>query len=137
MLDINLIREQPDLVRKALADRQMAPDPVDAVLELDEQRRSLIQEVEALKAERNLVSKEIGRRKDAQERQRRISAMRAVGEQIDELDERLRVVDDQLSRTMSEIPNIPDPLPWGVHLIGVAFDSATGNLTYFTDPLPY
>jgi seryl-tRNA synthetase len=115
MLDINLIREQPDLVRKALADRQMAPDPVDAVLELDEQRRSLIQEVEALKAERNLVSKEIGRMKDAQERQRRISAMRLVGEQIDELDERLRVVDDRLNRTMSEIPNIPDTrTPYGV-----------------------
>ena len=115
MLDINLIREQPDLVRKALADRQMAPDPVDAVLELDEQRRALIQEVEALKAERNVVSKEIGRMKDAQERERRISAMRAVGEQINDLDERLRSVDDRLRELMSELPNIPDPrTPYGV-----------------------
>ena len=64
MLDINILREQPDLVRKNLRDRQMDPAPVEQILELDEQRRSLIQEVETLKANRNAVSKEIGRMKD-------------------------------------------------------------------------
>ncbi len=53
MLDTNLIREQPDLVRKALSDRQMDPAPVDRILELDARRRVLLTEVEALKAERN------------------------------------------------------------------------------------
>ena len=47
MLDINLIREQPDLVRKALSDRQMDPAPVDRILELDARRRILLTEVEA------------------------------------------------------------------------------------------
>ena len=47
MLDINLIREQPDLVRKALRDRQMDPSPVDAILELDERRRGMLTEVES------------------------------------------------------------------------------------------
>ena len=42
MLDINMIREKPELVRQALLDRQMDADPVDRVLALDEQRRALI-----------------------------------------------------------------------------------------------
>ncbi len=56
MLDVNLIREKPDLVRKALSDRQMDPAPVDSILELDARRRVLLTEVEALKsrAERGL-----------------------------------------------------------------------------------
>ena len=61
MLDINLIRENPDLVRTSLRNRQMDASPVDEILRLDEKRRSLLTQVEALKAERNTVSKEIGR----------------------------------------------------------------------------
>ena len=61
MLDINLLRENPDIVRKALQDRQSDPAPVDAILQLDEKRRTLLNEVEQLKAERNVVSKEIGK----------------------------------------------------------------------------
>ena len=70
MLDLNLIRENPDLVRTALKNRQMDASPVDEILRLDEKRRSLLTQVEALKAERNAVSKEIGRSKDATERER-------------------------------------------------------------------
>jgi len=115
MLDINLIREQPDLVRKALQDRQMDAGPVDDVLQQDETRRALIQEVENLKAQRNLVSKEIGRLKEPDERQAKIEAMRDVGDQITELDDRLRVVDAELHRVMEIIPNIPDPrTPYGI-----------------------
>ena len=63
MLDINIIRETPDVVRKSLSDRQMDPSPVDAILQLDEKRRTLLSQVEVLKAERNTVSKEIGQMK--------------------------------------------------------------------------
>ena len=108
MLDINLIRENPDIVREALRKRQADPEPVDRVLELDEERRRLIQQVEALKAERNTVSKEIGKMKDQDARQEKIDQMRAVGEQIDALDQNLREVEGQLNGLMSEIPNIPD-----------------------------
>ena len=61
MLDINLIREKPDLIRTALQNRQLASSPVDDILRLDEKRRALLTEVERLKAERNAVSKEIGK----------------------------------------------------------------------------
>jgi len=115
MLDLNLLREQPDLVRKSLADRQMDPGPVDQILALDEKRRELIQQTETLKAERNTVSKEIGRMKDPAERQARIEAMRAVGDQISQLDDELRTVENDLNEILSGIPNIPDEAtPYGV-----------------------
>ena len=109
MLDINLIRENPDIVREALRKRQADPDPVDQVLKLDEERRRLIQQVELLKAVRNTVSKEIGQMNDQGARQEKIDQMRGVGEQIDALDQNLRTVEGQLVTLMSEIPNIPDP----------------------------
>ena len=84
MLDINLIREKSDLVRKALKDRQMDSSPIDSILQLDEKRRALLGQVEILKAERNTVSKEIGQLKDAPARQSKIEAMRVVGDQIAE-----------------------------------------------------
>jgi seryl-tRNA synthetase len=115
VLDINLIRENPDIVREALRKRQADPEPVDQVLKLDEERRILIQQVETLKAERNTVSKEIGKMKDQGARQEKIDQMRAVGEQIDALDQNLRAVEEQLGTIMSLIPNIPDPdVPLGV-----------------------
>ncbi len=114
MLDINLIREQPDVVRQALSVRQMESSPVEQVLDLDARRRNLIQKVESLKAERNLVSKEIGRMKDAVEREAKIEAMRAVGKRIAELDESLRAVEGELNDVLALISNIPDPrTPFG------------------------
>ena len=109
MLDINLIRENPDLVRQSLRNRQMEAAPVDSILALDEKRRALIQEAETLKAERNAVSKEIGRMKDAAERQAKIDAMRAVGDRIGALDEELRQVEGERDGILAMIPNIPDP----------------------------
>lgn len=109
MLDINLIREKPEIVREAMQKRQMDAAPVERVLALDEQRRAIIQQVELLKAERNAVSKEIGRTKDPAERQAKIEAMRAVGERIEGLDGQLREVENQLNAETATIPNIPDP----------------------------
>jgi seryl-tRNA synthetase len=109
MLDINLLREKPEVVRQSMLNRQMDASPVDAVLELDEQRRALILEVEALKAERNTVSKEIGRMKAPAERQAKIDAMRQVGDRIAILDEQLRQVEEKFTQTIAILPNLPDP----------------------------
>lgn len=114
MLDINLIREKPDLVRKALKDRQDNPTSVDAILQLDEKRRVLLNQVEALKAERNIVSKEIGQMKDASARQQKVEAMRAVGDQISALDKQVAEVETELHAIASTLPNIPDErTPYG------------------------
>jgi seryl-tRNA synthetase len=108
MLDLNLIRENPDLVRTALKNRQMDISPIDDILRLDEKRRSLLTQVEALKAERNAVSKEIGRSKDTSEREKKIAAMREVGDRISTLDKEVAEVEVDLHATTSAIPNIPD-----------------------------
>lgn len=115
MLDLNLIRENPGLVRKALRDRQDSPAAIDSILALDEQRRALLVEVESLKAERNAVSKEISKMKDPAQRQAKIEAMRIVGDQIAGLDGRVNEVEAELNRLTSTLPNIPDErAPYGV-----------------------
>jgi seryl-tRNA synthetase len=108
MLDLNLIRERPDLVRTALRNRQMDPSPVDDLLRLDEQRRALLTQVETLKAERNIVSKAIGTMKDAAGREQKIAAMREVGEKIAALDKEVAEVEAELNSILSALPNIPD-----------------------------
>jgi seryl-tRNA synthetase len=109
MLDINLIRENPEQVRHSLKIRQMDTSPVDRVLDLDVERKELIKQTETLKAERNVVSKEISQMKDPAARQIKIDAMRNVGDQIAALDDRLRQVDADLQSIAATIPNIPFP----------------------------
>ena len=114
MLDINLIRENPDVVRESLRNRQMDPAPVDDVLKLDVDRRGLLSEVETLKAERNKASKEISQIKDKDERQAKIDAMRQVGDQIAELDGRVHDVETTLQDIVASIPNLLDSrTPYG------------------------
>jgi seryl-tRNA synthetase len=108
MLDLNVIREKPDLVRTSLRNRQMEATSVDEILRLDEQRRALLTQVEALKAERNVVSKEIGKLKDATEREKKIAAMREVGDRITALDTEVTEVESELNTLTAALPNIPD-----------------------------
>jgi seryl-tRNA synthetase len=109
MLDIRLIREQPDLVKAALGRTGVDPAQVDAVLAYDEQRRALLREVEQLKALRNAVSKEIGKMSDAAARDAKIAEMRAVGDRIAELDRELAAVEEQQYAALMELRNLPHP----------------------------
>jgi len=117
MLDINIIRENPELVRQTLKNRQLESSSVDDILKLDGKRRSLLTQVEQLKAERNAVSKEIGKTlapgasagvKDAPEREKKIAAMREVGDRIAALDKEVAGVEAELTSLTSTLPNIPD-----------------------------
>ncbi len=109
MLDIRLFREQPDDVREGL--RKLGEDPgiVDQIVRADEERRRLLTEVERLKAERNTVSKVIGKMADKTERDARIAEMRTVGDRITELDRAEAEVVSDLERLMLHVPNLPDP----------------------------
>ena len=106
MLDLRFIRENPDLVKEALV-KLNTTAPIDEILSLDEQRRGLLSEVEALKARRNTVSKEIGKMKDGDRRQALIEEMREVGERIKGLDDQVRQVEEQLDEAMLQVPNMP------------------------------
>ena len=107
MLDIDLIRNQPDLIREALRRRNDDTAIVDIVAELDIQRRDVLRQVESLRAERNRVSKEIGRMKDQISRQARITEMRTVGQRLSELEHSLREIEAQFYAQQLWLPNIP------------------------------
>src|SRR5215472_17882239 len=117
MLDLNLLRNDPETVKAAVRARQ-TPElvaTVDQVLALDSRRRELLKEVEALKAERNTASKAISRLKDPGEREARIAEQKGMGERIAGLDDEVRQVDEQLQSAMSTLPNLPDPrTPFGI-----------------------
>ncbi|MEW6716917.1 MAG: serine--tRNA ligase [Chloroflexota bacterium] len=139
MLDIELFRNHPELVRQALKKRYLDTAPVDQVIELDIQRRERIQKVEALRAERNIVSKEIGSMKDAAKRQEKIEAMRSVGEAINTLEIELRKVEAELLDLLSSFPNILDEnVPVGADESENVVIKSVGDLPEFDfQPLPH
>lgn len=115
MLDIQIFREDPDLVRQALQKRHQDTAPVDEVIELDGKRRELLQEVERLRSERNQGSKAIGKTKDPQERQEKIDAMAALGEKLENLENELKAVEPALLSLVGAFPNLPDDrVPVGI-----------------------
>jgi len=107
MLDINLVRNQPDIVRASMKARRLDA-PIDRALELDGQRRSLLTEVEKLKAERNAASKAISQIKDPAEKQAKIAEQKGLGDKIAALDDQVRQVEAELDTLLSGIPNVLD-----------------------------
>ena len=126
MLDIRLLREEPDRVRRALALRHTEA-PLEEAIALDAERRELLTEVEGLRAEKNTVSKEIGElaramkgpdTKEAKHAEHRRSDLMArssfIGEKLDGMEARLSKLDEKLRTVLLEIPNIPaDTAPEG------------------------
>jgi len=107
MLDIKLIREYPEVVRAGIRRRGDDPAQVDALLAVDERRRALITQVEALKAERNAVSKEISKLKNPAEREGKIAASRELGERIAELDRQAAEAEAEFNQMLLWLPNLP------------------------------
>ncbi|MBZ0269835.1 serine--tRNA ligase [bacterium] len=108
MLDLRLVREEPDRVRRGAADKGIEVD-VDAILRLDEERRKILVDVEELQRQRNTRSKEIGRRKQAgEDASEDAAAVREIGERIKEMEERRKRMDADLHAAMLEVPNLPD-----------------------------
>lgn len=106
MLDLQLIRNEPEQVKEAI-ETLGAQAPIEEILELDEKRRELLQEVEGLRHERNVTSKKIGQMKDEDERQKLIDAMGEVNDRIKSLEAGLRDVDEALEAALYLVPNLP------------------------------
>ena len=117
MLDIKFVRENPDLVDKACESRQNAHWDREKFFELDEERRSVIAEVEALRAARNSASKEIGqlmREGKKEEAEAKKAEVAANKERIATLDDRRDTVEKELFDLVAAIPNIPhEDVPYG------------------------
>jgi len=138
MLSLQFIREHPDIVRQSLEDRH-TDGPLDEILELDARRRTLLQEVERLKADRNAAGKRIGAANDPAERQRMIDEMRGVSERIDALEPQLREVEEQLEALALQLPNILDPsVPLGADEAANVVVRTSGEARAFDfPPLPH
>jgi seryl-tRNA synthetase len=109
VLDLKLIREDPDGVRLALARRGAgAADGLDRVIELDSRRRQLLPELEGLRAEQNEANTRIRAAADAGERQREIDAMRSVAARAKALEQELGEVEVELTQVLAPLPNLPD-----------------------------
>ena len=105
MLSMQTIRERTAEVRQACADR-FTDVPIDRILELDTSYRTLLGEVEALRAERNRASKEIGGARDPGERAQLIEAQRAAGDRIGATEEQMRVAEASLQELLLQVPNL-------------------------------
>ncbi len=111
MLDIKLIREKPDFVRQRLATRGAGDEKlIDEIFEMDEKRRKAIAEVEALKATRNRISKEIGLlmgQKKLVEAEARKAETRGLGEKIDAFDTLAKTAESRRNELLLSLPNLP------------------------------
>jgi seryl-tRNA synthetase len=107
MLDIKIIRENPDLVRQSLKDRNLKLD-LDVLLKADDNRRQALKEMEALRAERNKANDEIAvflkEKKDAKPK---IDSMKEISSRIGALEAGLKDIDAELAKLILNIPNIP------------------------------
>ncbi|MCC7569618.1 MAG: serine--tRNA ligase [Candidatus Methanofastidiosa archaeon] len=107
MLDIRLIREQPDLVRDNLAKRGMDLGRVQEITDIDERRRSAITKANALKKERNDVAMHIRDAKSSGiDVAPEIERMRAINGDITALDAEVKGLEEELSRLLMRMPNI-------------------------------
>ena len=114
MLDLKFIRENPEIVKESLKNRNQKLD-IDQLLKFDEERRKLLSEVEALKGQRNKANDEITILVKAKKNPKDvIDQMKGVSQKIAELDKKVEEVDQNIAKIVYIIPNIPDKsLPVG------------------------
>ena len=114
MLDIKFVRENPEIVKQNIRNKfqDSKLELVDEALKLDQENRDIKKEVEALRAGRNKISKQIGalmaqgKREEAEEAKKQVTAN---SERMAELDKREKEVEEKLLKIMMVIPNIIDP----------------------------
>ncbi|MEY2565231.1 MAG: seryl-tRNA synthetase [Verrucomicrobiota bacterium] len=112
MLDIRLIREQPDMVKTRIATRGNADDvaKIDEVLRVDAERRQAETALQQLNADRKRLSKEIGGKRARGEATEEIETrVRGIGDQIALLNEQTTAADEQQKQILLALPNLPHP----------------------------
>ncbi len=127
MLDVRILRDNPELVKEKLALVGCEAAEVQAVLDLDERRRKAIALAESMRAERRSASKTIGKMKPGEEMEAAKAEVRSLGDRMVEAEREMAELEDAFRRSMLELPNIPhDDVPPG------ADDSA--NIVLRTEP---
>ena len=136
MIDIDLIREKPEVVEESARKRGQVFQVTEAA-ELDSRRRRTISEIDSLRATRNEVSRELGKKKERP--QDLIDEMREVGTQISRLEKKEKDIAEQLQNILMNIPNIPgDTTPLGADEGENVVVRTTGDKPEFDfDPKPH
>ncbi len=107
MLDLKFIRDNPDKVKKACADRGKPAD-IDGLLTLDERRRKALKESEEIKRGKNIASDEIAQLiREKKDPKAKIAEMKAISEKEKALDEEVRAIEKDIQAALYNIPNIP------------------------------
>jgi seryl-tRNA synthetase len=107
MLDIKLIRDNPDKVKQGIANKN-EKNRIDELLEFDKQRREIIAHADELKSKRNSVSQQVGQmKKSGQDATEIIAEMKRVGDEIAEYDGKLRTIEEEIDTILRLIPNLP------------------------------
>ena len=110
MLDLRFVRNNPDVVRQSLINRNMGTELIDKLLEYDKSWRECSVEGDKLKHERNVVVKDVGdlkrQKKDASAQ---VERMRVISDRIKEIDDKIRGYKADINEIMLNIPNIPSP----------------------------
>ena len=110
MLDLRQIREDPQPARDGLARRGVDPAVLDQALELDDRRRSLLPELEDLRARKNEASRQIGElQRRGEDASAAIAEVKGVSAREKELEDELRSVEQRRSEVLYSLPNLPDP----------------------------
>ncbi|MEE5988236.1 serine--tRNA ligase [Ligilactobacillus equi] len=110
MLDMKMIRQNPDEIKARLATRGVQAETIDELLAQDKKRRELVGQSESLKQERNTVSEAIAQAKrNKEDASEQIAAMREVGGKIKALDEELATVEAKVKDMAARLPNLPNP----------------------------
>jgi seryl-tRNA synthetase len=107
MIDIRLLRENPDLFREATRKKRIPAD-IDAIVETDTRLRTLRVEVEKLRSERNRVSKSVGKKQGA-EREAVLEEARLLRERLEAGEPELKLLEDRLAALLLTVPNLPSP----------------------------
>ena len=136
MLDLKFIRENTDLVKKGLKNKGDKAD-LSKILNLDSERRDLLQKVEQLKHERNVSSQEVSKLKKAKkDATALIERTRAIGQEIKQLDENLNSLQAELDTELDRIPNIPhESVPVGKDASQNVVIKAWGKIPEFSPRL--
>jgi seryl-tRNA synthetase len=109
LLDLKLIRSDPERFRTALA-RRGAAEQLDELLELDERRRSLLPEIEATRGRRKTASAAIGAAKKAgEDASAEMAEVRDLKERLEQMESELAEVEAARDRVAASLPNVPDP----------------------------
>ncbi|MEX2108838.1 MAG: serine--tRNA ligase [Solirubrobacterales bacterium] len=109
MLDLKLIRSDPERVKAALA-RRAAAEAVDELLELDARRRGLLPDIEGAQAERKSLSKQVGEAKQrGEDAEDLVQSVQKLKEKIESDKAELERIEADLARLTATLPNLPDP----------------------------